>query len=186
MSLIAHTEKEEVKAMTQEAPLHKIPKRRYEFKTNSFIIAEALNFQSQSDVAGRRTLGGFILPDFQRPRVWTLEQNVALIESIYEGFSFGSYAVVANSEVDAPNSTHYYDGILLDGQQRIAAILDYVDNKFPVFGFYYRDITLADQRRFRQTSFPRVELRTTDEALMRDYYNHMNFSGVRHQDDERA
>lgn len=165
-------------------PLYKLPQRKYNFKTMPMTVAEVIGFESCADKTGKRVLGGFILPEFQRQRVWTQEQNVSLIEAIYEGFNFGSYAIILKDGAGCDNSE--YDGLLLDGQQRISAILDYVNNKFPVFGFLYKDLTPADRLRFKMTIFPRIILATEDEAVMRDYYNRMNFSGVRHTEEERA
>ena len=53
------------------------------------------------------------LPTYQRPLVWTPEQALALVESVYEGYPIGSLLVWERK---------YGDYLLLDGQQRVAAL----------------------------------------------------------------
>lgn len=40
---------------------------------------------------GERQLGRFVLPNFQRPPVWTREQQVRFIESCWMGLPIGVY-----------------------------------------------------------------------------------------------
>jgi hypothetical protein len=54
------------------------------------------------------------LPAYQRPLVWTPDQALALVESVYEGYPIGSFLVW--------ESSWNKDYLLLDGQQRVAAV----------------------------------------------------------------
>lgn len=93
-------------------------------------------------VEGERQLGPFVLPPFQRPPVWSVNQQIKLIESLWNGLPIGAYVF---------NQTTLYgatDGWLLDGQQRITAILAYVNDKFPVLGYRFSKVTVPERRGF--------------------------------------
>ncbi len=91
---------------------------------------------------GERKLGNFIVPPFQRPPVWTEEQKVRFIESIWHGLPLGSYVV--NRTLDLRR----VDNWLLDGQQRITAIVEYVNDAFPVLGLRWSELAQVDHRSF--------------------------------------
>jgi len=132
-------------------------------------------------------LGPFRLPDFQRPRVWTLEQNVKLIESMWKGIPIGTYSVnqIQNFEMES-ETFQKYDSLLLDGQQRIAAILDYMGDKFAVFGNLFSDLSVPDQRHFEQLKFPYRLTHFQEIEDITEYYDTMNFGGVEHAPEQRA
>jgi hypothetical protein len=69
--------------------------------------------QTVRQLAANSRDGGLRLPAYQRPLVWTPEQALALVESVYEGYPIGAFLVWAPS---------WAEGILLDGQQRLAAL----------------------------------------------------------------
>lgn len=148
----------------------------------TMTLGEAMNFEAilASETPQERRLGGYRLPDFQRPLVWTPEQEVLLIESIWDGFDIGAYAITEDS------ANPEFDGFLLDGQQRLNAIMRYCADQFPVRGYLWSELTIVDRRNFTKTTFPRVVLRSPSDEQMRTYYNRMNFGGVRHTEDQRA
>lgn len=76
--------------------------------------------------------------------------------------------------------------IIIDGQQRINAILKYANNEFEVFGAYYRELTKREKKRFANTIFAKKKTRTFDEAILKDVYNRLNFGGVNHLAHQRA
>lgn len=165
---------------------------------HSFAIAEIIRLGSQKDrdevdkIAGRTPgqfewLGNLVLPPFQRPSVWTQEQKVRFIDSIWRGYDIGRYMVV-----------HWEDGgiwadCLIDGQQRIRAILEYTSDSFPMIGvddqpYFWSSLSRPEQRRFENVVFPRAVLRMPDltEEELRDIYNRCNYGGTAHTEDQRA
>jgi uncharacterized protein with ParB-like and HNH nuclease domain len=74
---------------------------------------------------GERALGSFVLPPFQRPPVWTMEQKIRLIESILDELPVPPYVVNRDLE-----DGYLYDRWLLDGQQRITAVIGFVEGEF--------------------------------------------------------
>lgn len=122
-----------------------------------------------------RTLGWFVLPPFQRPAVWSEAQKVRFLESVWLELPIGVY--VYN---DAPSFQHHTSGWLIDGQQRIGAILDYVAGAFPVFDYRWAEITEIDRRRFDNRVFPAIVTHEDDEALLAEMYDRLAYGGTPH------
>lgn len=91
---------------------------------------------------GERRLGWFTLPPFQRPPVWTREQQIRFIESCWMGLPIG--AIVYNQ--GAYDSR--FDTWLLDGQQRVTSVLAYVADAFPVYGYRFSELGVVDLRKW--------------------------------------
>jgi hypothetical protein len=124
---------------------------------------------------GERYLGWFVLPPFQRPPVWTLAQKARFIESAWMGLPLGVF--VWN---EAGYGSRFGDW-LLDGQQRITAVLEYMADEFPVYGYRFSELTGVDHRRWEMsTSFPCLRTRLEDEAALRDVYERLAYGGTPH------
>lgn len=128
---------------------------------------------------GERLLGEFVLPDFQRPPVWKLPQKVRLIESLWNGLPIGAYVV--NRVLGSP-----YDNYLLDGQQRISAILEYVADGFPVMGYLYSELTRLDRRQFEMIPVSCLETAITDLEQLKEVYDRLAYGGTAHEPKETA
>ena len=102
-------------------------------------------------------------PDFQRGEVWSSNKQKKLIDSVLRGWRIPPIHFVQNKEaVDE----------VLDGQQRLAAIRDFYNNKFRIDGkiepidddiaelngLCYKDLPREWQRRFRQYNINIVRL----------------------------
>jgi hypothetical protein len=124
---------------------------------------------------GERRLGWFILPPFQRAAVWTEAQRVRFIESIWLDLPISVYAFC---RCDHESQT---DTWLIDGQQRIGAVLAYAAGEFSVRGYRYGDLPIRDIRRFENKVFPAIELDETDPAVLADIYDRLAYGGTPHQ-----
>lgn len=130
------------------------------------------------------TIMGYVIPEFQRPLVWKEEQSVKFIESLWLGLPVGTYTV--NIDKSYGNGNPKTRNILVDGQQRMWAIQQYITDKFKVYDFFYSEIGIVPNRAFRNVHFQSFETSSDDEAFIRDYYNRMNFGGTAHTEDQRA
>lgn len=78
-------------------------------------------------------------PDFQRGHVWTLDTKVKFIEYILRGGTvnpiYFNCAAFSNNYVKS-DKVLGESVILVDGKQRLTAILEFLDNKIPAFGHY--------------------------------------------------
>lgn len=129
---------------------------------------------------GHRMVMGYRLPSWQRPFVWTQDQSVKLIESLWLGINIGTYTFNRSHKDDN------YDDLLIDGQQRMKAIEDYINDAFPVFGYKWSEVTKVDKRSFNGRHFHCYVTQRDDDEYLRGYYNMMNFSGTAHTEGQRA
>lgn len=125
---------------------------------------------------GVRVLGRWVLPPFQRPPVWSRDQKIKFLESIWLGLPISVY--VYNESPTYSGTTDYW---LIDGQQRWTSIYDYVADKFPVFGIFYSNLDLPDRRRFtNNTVFPCILTKTDDQSHLEELYYHLAYGGTPH------
>lgn len=128
---------------------------------------------------------GAPLPAWQREACWSREQQIELIESVWVGIPIGFYVINKEDEDDS-GKPREHSGILIDGQQRMLALQAYLNDEFKVYGAYWSEVPIGNQRHFRRTHFPFYETEIWDEAQLRDLYNRLNFSGVAHREDQKA
>lgn len=130
---------------------------------------------------GLRSVMGFYLPTWQRPLVWTEAQKISFMESAWRGLNLGTYTY-NQADIGSP-----LDNLLIDGQQRMAAIESYLDDAFPVFGWRWSEVTVIDRRMFGMSIiFAGYVVETEDESYLKAYYNMTNFGGTPHTEGQRA
>ena len=142
---------------------------------------------------GLKTLGHFYIPPFQRPVVWTIEQQRRLVESIWLGISIGSIVVSAEGEMDKATGKYALSAdLLLDGLQRLTSLKAYMQEGMRIFvgtqhEHCYEDLDLPQQRRFRNTPLGYITIdRDFDMEALKEIYNRLNFGGTAHTEDQRA
>jgi hypothetical protein len=121
-------------------------------------------------------------PDFQRGYVWTASQKVRYVEFALQGGASGR-----DLWFNCPGWMSGEEGeyVLVDGKQRLDAVLGFLSNEFAVFGGnYFRDYT--DRLRISGPCFNwHVNtLQTRDECLQ--WYCDLNRGGTVHPDEEIA
>lgn len=102
---------------------------------------------SGSDVDGLLTMrylsGVDMSPEYQRGNVWGTEDKVALIDSIFNNIDIGKFVFRHNNSM----SELAYE--VIDGKQRLTALTEYYENRFPYKGYYYNDLSAKDRVTFR-------------------------------------
>lgn len=130
-------------------------------------------------------LCGHRLPPFQRPAVWVEAQQVRFIESAWLGLHLGTY-VVNRNDAWVGGKPHRTDLWLIDGQQRLRAIECYLDGVFEVFGYTWSQLNKVEHRRFESLSFAQSVVHESNEDVLRELYDRLNFGGTPHTEDQRA
>ncbi|MFC5079533.1 hypothetical protein VTH8203_01520 [Vibrio thalassae] len=167
----------------------RIPQPIIKFSESGVMISDLVDkrhgYTAEDYPWARKMLGKFPIPTWQRDSVWTLKQKVSFIESCYLGYDIGS--IVVNGYLDLDDNTlAEYSDCLIDGQQRVEALLDYTSDKFKVFGFYYSELERSEQSRFLYRELGKRTTDCFDERKLKVVYNHLNFSGTNHLESERA
>lgn len=155
-----------------------------------FLELKASGGELVTDTADRYVLG-YPVPPFQRELVWTEQQEVAFIESVWLGLPIGTYNLHQMSWSNESKQTRgisaeKFSGWLIDGQQRLNTIERYWNDEFTVFGLLWSELERPDVIRFKNTKFPYFESSLWDEEEIRKLYNLMAFGGTNHKESERA
>lgn len=121
-------------------------------------------------------------PDFQRGHVWTKEQQIAFVEFLLRGGK-SSKVIYFNcpSWLGNPYVTSYNDFVVVDGLQRLTAVLAFMNDEIPAFGIYHKDyegrVPLGVDLIFNVN-----DLKTKAEVLQ--WYIEINSGGTPHTDQE--
>lgn len=91
----------------------------------------------------------FMDPVYQRDFVWTKEQKQLYIKNLFEGNASIKPTFVEYSKTQE-DGTRKRVAEVLDGKQRIKALIDFYNNEFDVEGLYYKDLHYRDQFFFEQ------------------------------------
>lgn len=82
-------------------------------------------------------------PFYQRDLVWTNEQQVTYLEALFTEKAVIRPTFILLSPAEEEESGFYYE--VLDGKQRLSAIVSFIENEFPIFGkYYFKDLSIED------------------------------------------
>ncbi len=113
-------------------------------------------------------------PNYQRSYVWSDADRERLLDSVFRGLTIGEFIFISDRDED----DYRYE--ILDGQQRLTALIDFVLNKFTYKGFYYNELSVADQDHFGNVYATWVELdgKYLTPKLKAEIFLIVNDSGV--------
>lgn len=86
----------------------------------------------------------FMDPVYQRDFVWTKDQKQLYIKNLFEDKASIKPTFIEYSET-LEDGTRKRVTEVLDGKQRIKALIDFYNNEFDVEGLYYKDLHYRDQ-----------------------------------------
>ncbi len=127
---------------------------------------------------------GFPIPNFQRPLVWTNQQEISLIESAWLGLPIGSFT--HQHITNGADKIEKYSGLLIDGQQRLTTIERYINDEFKVYGAYWSELSHREQRRFKNVKFSHYETKFDSIDDIKNVYNIMALGGTPHTEADRV
>lgn len=113
-------------------------------------------------------------PDFQRVHVWTKNQSIAYVEYILKGGMSGR-----DIYFNCPGWMTSFEGdfVLVDGKQRLNALMLFLQNKISVFGYRLKEFE-DKMTTMNSLNFHINNLKTRIEVLQ--WYLEMNSGGVIH------
>lgn len=80
--------------------------------------------------------------DYQREHVWTRKDKIALIDSIFNNVDIGKFVFVQRS---MGHKGKLYE--ILDGKQRLSALVDFVEDRYKYNGYYFSELSFSDQHK---------------------------------------
>lgn len=117
---------------------------------------------------------GRLIPDayFQRNLVWRDVHKRDFIETILKGLPFPQM-FFSRGKIDVIQMTA--TACIVDGQQRTAAIIDFIDNKFQVDGRNFRDLNGTEKSDFLKYEIGVVELDLeNDDPQLKEVFARVN------------
>ena len=87
-------------------------------------------------------------PVYQRNLVWSTEKKQAFVKKLLIGDVDLCPTLIA-----APFKESRREYEVLDGKQRMMAVIQFIQGQFPVEGFYYKDLSLGDVTRLMNSPF---------------------------------
>lgn len=110
-------------------------------------------------------------PDYQRDYVWELEDKISLIDSIFNNVDIGKFVFIKNDVMD----NYMYE--ILDGKQRLRAILDFYEDRFQYEGKYFSDLSIREQDFIEDYSITIAEVDDITKEQVLRYFIKLNRSG---------
>ncbi len=152
---------------------------KYEI-VNGQQVPEACLSPMVVDAAGQEV-------EYQRGLVWNLEQKQLLIDSIYNHIDIGKFVLRNRSwewiekRVKANKLQYTAFKDVVDGKQRITALVEFVSNSFQDSnGLLFEDLSTEAQRHFM--SYNNLQLNqmpeTAEDEDVLNYFLALNFAGV--------
>ncbi len=125
------------------------------------------------DLVSEIKRGKLILsPPFQRNLVWRTIHKIDFIKTILLGFPFPQI-FLAKGELNAEELTT--TSVVVDGQQRMNSILEFINNEYKVDGKYYNELSMADRETFLKYEIAIIELdMESDDPQIIDIFQRLN------------
>jgi hypothetical protein len=121
-------------------------------------------------------------PDFQRGHVWTVRQQSAYVEFVLRGGNTGK-DILTNHPGWQGRGSHEGPYVLVDGKQRLTAVLAFLRARVTAFGHKYSSFTdRAGVKLNLSFNWNVNDLQTRAEVLQ--WYLDLNTGGTVHADEE--
>ncbi len=111
-------------------------------------------------------------PDYQRDLVWTQEQKIALIDSIFNNVDIGKFTFIKHEY----SRDFFYE--ILDGKQRLSTLCEYYEDRFAWKGKYFSELHGLDAHHFTGFSVAYGEVGEISEQQIYKLFIKMNTSGT--------
>lgn len=112
-------------------------------------------------------------PDFQRKFVWTHEHQEEFIDTILNGFPFPEiYVCEGDIDVEKKRTTRN----VIDGQQRLTTIKNYIDGKMKPFLRIPKYEDLVEKEDFLSYQVVMRDIGRVDEATTREIFRRINLT----------
>ena len=113
-------------------------------------------------------------PSYQRDLIWTMEQKLSLIDSIFSSIDIGKLTFIKHDfDVDRK---FYYE--ILDGKQRLSTICEFYEDRFTWKGKKFSELSAIDANHFIEFPIIQGEVGEITEQQIYKLFIKMNTSGT--------
>lgn len=154
---------------------NRVPEGYYKVNVDWYDLEDTLKRWEQDDYICKLNKN----PNFQRGHVWTKAQQIAYVEFKISGGT-GSNIIHFN----CPGWMHNFKGpfVLVDGLQRLTAVLRFIKGEIPAFGHYVSEFEQG--LRFANADFIFCVNNLSKESEVLRWYIEMNSGGTPHTEEE--
>lgn len=128
-------------------------------------------------------------PDYQRRHRWNNDTSSRLVESLILNIPVPFIYISQDIDVDEETEEGVARYSVIDGQQRLTAIFDFFENKYPIEGLdvlsqlngsYYKDLPPFLIRRLEERSIKCLRIDSTvDQQVKYDIFERLNSGSVK-------
>lgn len=119
-----------------------------------------------------------LAPKYQRNSVWNMKAKSYLIDTILRGMPIPQ--IFIRQTIDIKSKRTFRE--VIDGQQRLRAITEFVNNEFSILkshnedyaGYFYNDLDEDDKEQFLSYSLPVEIIKTKDDATIYNMFARLN------------
>jgi hypothetical protein len=123
-------------------------------------------------VAAMRSARLTLSPYFQRNLVWRDAHRRDFIDTIMKGYPFPQI-FLARGPIDL--DTMEASQAVVDGQQRLNAIRDFIDGKLDIEGKYFKELTLKEREDFLKYEVPVIDFDLdVGDPRLKDVFHRLN------------
>lgn len=115
--------------------------------------------------------GSYYVPDYQRPYIWNQEQKELLIDSILSNLPIGNIFL---NEIKLA----IYE--IVDGQQRLLTIQDFLNDKFTYQGKLYSELDSACKWHISNFTIATYTTYFTERKSIIELFYRLNWAGTPH------
>ena len=149
------------------------------------------NIEYDLETLAKKIKNGLIKldPEYQRRHRWTLEISSGLIESLILNIPIPLVYISQDVDVDEEVSTEQSRYSVIDGQQRLTAISQFLENKFALTGLsvledlngsFYKDLPPFLIRRLEERTIRCLRIDSTLDAQVKyDIFERLNSGSVK-------
>lgn len=118
-------------------------------------------------------------PLYQRGYVWTDADREHLLDSVFRGLDIGKFVFISDRDEDD------YRFEVLDGQQRLTTLINFVQSKFQYKGYYWHQLSGKDRNTFENLMVTYTELngKYLSEKVKAEIFLLTNVAGVPQTED---
>jgi len=114
-------------------------------------------------------------PEYQREFVWDLEDKVSLIDSIFNNVDIGKFTFLHYDDQRWTETGFGYE--VVDGKQRLRAILDFYEDRFTYKGKLFSELSHRDRNHFKNYPVMEAELHNLTREQVLRYFIMLNTGG---------